>query len=73
MVRGRVLPGGTAEGPGMTRWEIFYLVLVVGAFGGFFATVFINSARFDRQRRGRPVIQREGDPREPYHGGKPPS
>jgi len=52
----------------MTRWELYYLVLVVGAFGAFFATMFINSTRFDRQRLGRAVVRHKGDPREPFHG-----
>lgn len=54
----------------MTRWEMFYLLLVLAAFGGFFATLFTQTRRFDRRRHGRPVMRLKGDPREPFHGGR---
>jgi hypothetical protein len=53
----------------MTGWEIFYLLLALVVFGGLFATIVIHAIRFDRKRRGRPVVREKGDPREPFHGG----
>jgi hypothetical protein len=52
----------------MSGWEVFYLVLALAVFAGLFATFYIKSKRFDRKRQGRPVVRREGDPREPFHG-----